>query len=69
MSRCYKNTTNGYEYYGGKKEYVFYYQLRFAKEHNLTPHTISECIKGKHKQHKGWKFREILDDNEYNKYV
>ena len=50
------------------KEYVFYYQLRFAKEHNLTSHTISECIKGKHKQHKGWKFKEILDDDEYNKY-
>ncbi len=50
------------------KEYVFYYQLRFAKEHNLTAHTISECIKGKHKQHKGWKFREILEDEEYNKY-
>lgn len=43
-------------------EYVFYYQLRFAKEHGLTAHTISECISGKHKQHKGWRFREITDE-------
>ena len=43
-------------------EYVFDYQLRFAKEHGLNAHTISECISGKHKQHKGWRFREITDE-------
>lgn len=31
----------------------------FAREHNLNQSTISACLKGKIKKHKGWKFEVI----------
>lgn len=31
----------------------------FADEHNLNPSTISDCLKGRVKKHKGWTFEEI----------
>jgi len=35
---------------------------QFAKEHNLTIHSISLCINGTYSQHKGYKFRKCTDD-------
>lgn len=38
------------------KEYIFYNQSLFAKEHCLSQSKISECLNGKRKSHKRWKF-------------
>lgn len=36
--------------------YTFSNQSEFAREHNLSQGRISDCICGKIKSHKGWKF-------------
>lgn len=36
--------------------YHFYNQSEFAKLYNLRQTTISDCLKGKVKKHKGWSF-------------
>lgn len=33
----------------------------FASKHNLNPSTISDCLKGRVKKHRGWEFEEIQD--------
>ena len=38
------------------KEYEFYNQSEFAREHNLRQGSISECLSGKLKTHRKWKF-------------
>lgn len=40
------------------KEYEFFNQSEFARENGLEQTSISSCIKGKLKTHKGWKFSE-----------
>lgn len=41
------------------KEYIFYNQSQFACEHNLRQGSISDCITGRLKTHRGWKFTLI----------
>lgn len=36
--------------------YEFLNQSEFAREHNLRQSTINDCLNGKCKSHKGWKF-------------
>ena len=38
------------------ENYIFYNQSLFAKEHNLSQSKISECLNGKRKSYKKWKF-------------
>lgn len=37
--------------------YEFYNQSEFARIHNLRQSTISDCLKGRVKAHRGWKFK------------
>lgn len=43
-----------------KEEYRFYNQSEFARTHGLRQTTISECVNGKIKTHKGWEFKYVL---------
>ena len=36
--------------------FEFFNQSKFSKEHNLRQSTIADCLSGKYKTHKGWKF-------------
>jgi hypothetical protein len=57
--------------YGPMKQYIFVAmdyqgtiiasnnQREFAKKYGLDPSTISACLHGKYKQHKGWVFQWI----------
>ena len=38
------------------EKFIFSNQSEFAREHNLDQSAISACIRGRFKQHKGWKF-------------
>ena len=38
------------------ERYEFFNQSQFAKDHNLRQSCISDCLRGKCKTHKGWKF-------------
>lgn len=44
------------------EEYEFINQNEFAKIHNLNSGHINNCLKGRLKSHKKWKF-EIKNDN------
>lgn len=41
------------------KVYVFNNQNKFAEEHDLIQASITSCLKGKSKQHRGWKFKYV----------
>lgn len=41
-------------------EFISNSVIDFAKEYNLTPSSISSCLTGRIKQHKGWKFEYIM---------
>ncbi len=40
-------------------EFVVYNRSEFAREHNLRQSTISDCLSGRVKKHKGWSFTLI----------
>ena len=39
------------------EEIEFFNQSEFAKDNNLRQSTISDCLRGRCKTHKGWKFK------------
>lgn len=41
------------------KEYIFYNQTKFAKEHSLIQSHISSVLRGERNHHKGWYFRVL----------
>src|SRR5690606_31393501 len=38
-------------------KYSFKNKEAFCREHNLSPSNVYQCLIGKHRHHKGWKFR------------
>lgn len=43
-----------------KEEYHFYNQSEFARVHGLRQTTISDCINGRVKTHRGWQFKYVV---------
>ena len=39
------------------KEFEFFNQSEFARQHNLRQSSIGDCLSGKCKTHKKWKFK------------
>lgn len=66
IRRCENKKCKAYEKYGAKgvkvgvspngEIFEFFNQSKFSKEHNLRQSTIADCLSGKCKTHKGWKF-------------